>query len=1024
MVIGNFSSTVTHQTLSLDIYQKLNIIKCGAGYIHGEARINSVKKEEVMARFGIVVLRQQRDSQILSLKFVLLTFLGLFFTVNGQVDTNWVRRCTGPGAASDGFTALAVDSRGQVYVAGYVNDTLTGINMLTMKFTANGVLQWVQRYNGPVDGADYANGIAVDLNGNVYVTGYATTSTGPDYCTIKYDSSGNQQWVNFYNGLSTSTVPNDVATAIAIDQQGNVYVTGYSEGAGTSYDFCTIKYSPTGVQQWVARYNNSSVNGMDQATAIAVDLQGNVYVTGSSTASNPDFLTIKYNTSGSQQWVARYDGGYGSDYARAIALDRMGNCYVTGYGWGGGNADYDYLTVKYTSTGTREWVARYNGAGNDNDYAYSVAVDEAGYVVVTGASDGLGTSSDITTVRYDQDGNLIWVRPFDATQREDIGRSVALDNSGNIYVTGYSRRTNIDCTTLSYEPNGNLRWAAFYNDIGNGNDYGVVTKTDRTGNVLVAGYGYGGSQTGIDAVVIKYIQPDVAAREIVSPGVRVDTVSSVVPTAVIANLGSAPTDIKVYFTIRRPGGSRLFYDSALVSGVGPGETALVTFGEWPKPHQIGFYIASCSTWRAFDHNLSNNVLSREFQVTAGPYGWMEVASVPLAPSGRAVKDGGVLTFCAGLNRIYCVKGNRTGDFYYYQPAQQSWITLPVIPNGPSGKTPGRGACMVSDNNRYIYLVRGNKTLEFWRFDIDSTTWLQMTNIPPGPSNRPVKCGADMVFVPQENSIYLLKGYRNEFYRYLIATDEWQALSEAPLASKPKWDDGSFLVFDGENSIYAGKAKYNEFWRYDRVIGAWDTLHRLSSIPFVGRSGRSVKLKDGGCGVYYDGSVYVLKGSNSCDFWRYDVIGDSWTELDPMPEVGSTQKRKRIKRGADIVFGGDALYALKGNKTLEFWRYAIPPSVFSNFSGGQGHGQCRVASRFVCVPNPVRGTSVKLLLPAEVNGKVSIKVFDATGQVRIALSGVLVSSTIDLALKGLSAGVYLVRLDSERESFTSRLVIEK
>ncbi len=978
-----------------------------------------------MARFGSTVRGQQRDIRIFIVRAVVLTFFsGLFLLLNAQVDTNWVRRFSGPGAASDGFTALAVDARGQVYVTGYVTDTLTGYNMLTMKFGADGTLQWVQRYNGPADGTDYPYGIAVDLNGNVYVTGYATTGTGYDYCTIKYDSLGNQQWVNFYNGTGTTTAPVDIALGIGLDQQGNVYVTGYSEGSGTSYDFCTIKYNPSGVQQWVARYNNNTANSADQATAIAVDPQGNVYVTGYSVANNYDYLTIKYNTSGAQQWVARYDGGNGADYARAIALDRMGNCYVTGYSWGGGNADNDYLTVKYTSSGTREWVARYNGGGNDNDYAYSVAVDEAGYVLVTGASDSIGTSSDITTVRYDQNGNLIWVRRYDTTQREDVGRSVALDNSGNIYVTGYSRRTNIDFSTLSYGPNGNLRWAVFYNDIGNGGDYANVTKVDRTGNVLVAGYGYGGSQTGTDAVVIKYIQPDVAATDIISPGVRVDTVSSVIPTAVVANFGSAPTDIKVYFTIRRPSGSRLFYDSALVSGVGAGETALVTFGEWQKPHPVGFYVVSCSTYRAFDRDLTNNVLTRDFQVTAGPYGWAEVASVPLAPSGRAVKDGGALAYCAGFDRIYCVKGNRTGDFYYYQPTQQSWVTLPVIPNGPSGKTPGRGACIVSDNDRYIYLVRGNKTLEFWRFDIDSTTWVQMADIPAGPSNRPVKGGADMVFVPQENSIYLLKGYRNEFYRYLIATDEWQTLPEAPLSSRPKWSDGSFLTFDGENSLYAGKAKYNEFWRYDRVLGTWDTLHRLSPIPLVGRSGKSVKLKDGGCGVYYDGSVYVLKGSNSCDFWRYDVSGDSWTELDPMPELGSTQKRKRIKRGGDIIFGGDALYALKGNKTVEFWRYAIPPGVYSGFAGGQGHCAERALSGFVCAPNPVRGAKVNLLLAPNIEGEVRVKLFDATGRVQMDQAVVVGSRQIGLNITGLSAGVYLVQVESGAGRFLSRLVIDK
>ncbi|MGQ9678493.1 MAG: SBBP repeat-containing protein [bacterium] len=954
---------------------------------------------------------------------LVIAFLGLFFAVQAQVDTNWVRRFTGPGTGSDGFTAVTVDSRGQVYVAGYVTDTVALYNIITMKFTADGVLQWYQRYSGPGNGNDCANGIVVDEAGNVYVTGYATTSTGSDYCTIKYDSLGNELWVRFYNGTSSSTTPTDIATAIALDRNGNVYVTGYSEGAGTSYDYCTIMYSPSGAEQWVVRYNNSSANGYDQAFAIAVDRTNNVYVTGYSVAGNGDYLTIKYNALGTQQWVARYDGGNGYDLARAIAIDRMGNCYVTGFSRGGGTADYDYLTIKYTSNGTREWVARYNGSGNDNDYAYSVAVDEAGYVVVTGASDGVGTASDICTIRYDQNGNSLWVQRYDANHLEDAGRCVALDSSGNCYVSGYSRTANYDFSTISYDPNGGLRWLVFYNDIGNGNDYSNVTTVDRTGNVVVAGYSYGGSQSGNDAVVIKYIQPDVAAQEILSPEVRVDTASSIVPQAVVANLGSAPADIRAYFSIRRPGGSRIFYDSALVSGVGPGETALVTFAEWAKPHQIGVYVASCSTWRRFDRDLSNNVQLRNFQVTAGPYGWVEVTTVPLAPSGRAVKDGAALAYFVGADRIYCVKGNRTGDFYYYQPAQDNWVTLPVIPNGPSGKTTGRGVSLVSDNNRYLYLVRGNKTLEFWRFDTDSTVWVQMANIPSGPSNRPVKCGAEMVFVPQENSIYLLKGYRNEFYRYLVGSDEWQTMPDAPLPSLPKWDDGSFLVFDGENSLYAGKAKYNELWRFDRTSGSWDTLNRLLSLPYVGRSGKNVKLKDGGCGAYYDGSIYVLKGSNSCEFWRYDIIGDSWLELDPMPDVGSTQKRKRIKRGGDIVFGGDALYALKGNKTVEFWRYAISPGIDTAFAGGQVWEDGAALKSVICVPNPVSGTKVNILLSPAVRGNVRFAVFDATGRVQIS-GNVASSEVIGLNIERLSAGVYFVRLDSEKGRFLTRLVIER
>src|SRR6266498_2547064 len=276
---------------------------------------------------------------------------------------------------------------------------LTGC-FLTLTATAQEV--WVARYKGPGNARDTAWAVAVDASGNVYVTGASVGSgTGLDYATIKYNSSGIQQWVARYNGSGNS---GDEATAIAVDGSGNVYVTGYSTGPASGYDYATIKYNSSGIQQWVARYDGPG-NGTDLAFSIAVDGSGNVYVTGFSTgpASGYDYATIKYNSSGIQQWVARYDGpGIFGDVGRAIAVDASGNVYVTGESMGSGSG-YDYATIKYNSSGTQQWVDRYNGPGNGDDKIVSpgaIAIDASGNAYVTGESTNLNGDYDYATIKY------------------------------------------------------------------------------------------------------------------------------------------------------------------------------------------------------------------------------------------------------------------------------------------------------------------------------------------------------------------------------------------------------------------------------------------------------------------------------------------------------------------------------------------------------------------------------------------------------------------------------------------------
>jgi len=124
-------------------------------------------------------------------------------------------------------------------------------------------------------------------------------------------------------------------------------VTGASQDTDGADDYATIKYNSTGQQQWVARYNGPTGSGGD-AAAIVIDTADNVYVTGYSSSNvGLDYATIKYNSAGQEQWVARYSGtANGESFATAIAVNSPGNVYVTGY-----SSDpvtvYDFVTIKY-----------------------------------------------------------------------------------------------------------------------------------------------------------------------------------------------------------------------------------------------------------------------------------------------------------------------------------------------------------------------------------------------------------------------------------------------------------------------------------------------------------------------------------------------------------------------------------------------------------------------------------------------------------------------------------------------------
>lgn len=449
---------------------------------------------------------------ILRVLIKICAVLAIFFPAYGATAQEaLVARYNSSRNLNDGGYAVAVDASGNVYVTGFSNGSNTGADYATIKYNASGTQQWVAVYNGPGNGNDIAFGIAVDGSGNVYVTGYSAGSgTGYDCATIKYDASGSQKWVARYNGPVNG---NDYGSFIAIDGSGNVYITGQSAGSGTGRDYITIKYDASGGQKWAARYNGP-VNGDDTAQGLAVDGSGNVYVTGRSAGSGTgcypvceDYATIKYNASGVQQWVAQYNGpGNSEDFASAMAIDASGNVYVTGTSTGSGT-NWDYATIKYDTSGTQQWVARYNGPGNSNDAANAIAIDGSGNVYVTGQSGVNQALNDYATVKYNPSGTQQWVASYKGPGNDsDVARRIAVDGFGNIFVTGWSTGsgTDYDYATIKYNAFGTQQWVDRYNGPGNGGDTVEDIAVDNSGNVYVTGSSFG-SGTDYDFATIKYL---------------------------------------------------------------------------------------------------------------------------------------------------------------------------------------------------------------------------------------------------------------------------------------------------------------------------------------------------------------------------------------------------------------------------------------------------------------------------------------------------------------------------------------
>ena len=409
-----------------------------------------------------------------------------------------------PSNNTSNVTSLGLDASGNSYLIA-MTDSNGKVGYLAVSYDANGNERWRTAPKASQTSEDYLNGAAVDASGNAYLTGTSLDGNALRSFTIKYDSSGAEQW-------RSSSAIGETSNAVTVDNSGNVYTAGAGQNLGTSYAVVT-KYSPSGIQQW-RTVSLGDANHPLNTYAVAVDATGRVYATGTAyNGADWDFWTIKYSSSGVEQWRKTASGGAtGDDFAYALKIDATGNAYITGSSDKGGN--HDWLTIKYNAAGNEQWRANEGVVWTDAAFAsgfpwswrHGMAADIQGNVYVIGYVEPVNFQDDVDflTVKFDANGNELWRANPGPTNVSNLGHALAVDTSGSVYVTGTSEDgigNDIGYLTVKYSTSGQELWRAISHNAG-AFDQPMAITADASHNVYVTGSSHFGLTT--DYFTVKY----------------------------------------------------------------------------------------------------------------------------------------------------------------------------------------------------------------------------------------------------------------------------------------------------------------------------------------------------------------------------------------------------------------------------------------------------------------------------------------------------------------------------------------
>lgn len=365
------------------------------------------------------------------------------------------------GAEFDAGRAVCADASGIAYVAGESEggmdgqSPLGGRDLFLSAFSANGARLWSRVWGSSTN--DYALGAAADASGFVYVVGYTLGSFdgevnpgGEEALLTKYGIDGRRQWTRLWGSGST-----EHAHGVALAVDGAIYVAGHTSGAfdgatnAGGADVFLSRFTVDGNREWSRIWGSSK---SDYVNGLAVDGDGNIYVTGyaygafdgQTTMGGCDAFLSRFDSAGNREW-SRLWGSASNDVAVGVAI-AGGSIYVAGYT--GGRFDNlskaggtDPFLVRFNTNGDREWSRMWGSVSNDT--VSGVTVDGLGNVYVAGTVSAgfddqvVSSDSDIFTTMFTADGAKTWTRIWGSSDL-DRAQGITADREGNVFVCGYA----------------------------------------------------------------------------------------------------------------------------------------------------------------------------------------------------------------------------------------------------------------------------------------------------------------------------------------------------------------------------------------------------------------------------------------------------------------------------------------------------------------------------------------------------------------------------------------------------------
>jgi len=311
----------------------------------------------------------------------------------------WVYTYDGTGGFNDFANSVVSGADGNIYAAGQCVDSSNHYDFTVISLDSMGTERWCYLYNGSANYNDGAHSVVYGLDGNIYVAGSSNDSlTAIDFTVVSLTPSGDERWVYKYNGPENGI---EGASSIVYGSDGNIYIAGqcYNSSQGGLDYFTVISLTTSGTERWVYRFDSSG-HYWDGAMTLVYGLDGNIYAAGESQGfgSDRDFTVICLTPLGSERWVYTYNGpGNFWDWSNTLVYGLDENIYAAGRSMGI-STWFDFIVIKLDTMGAEQWVYRYDRSENGSDEAYSITYGADNNIYVAGYSEGELTYYDFTVI--------------------------------------------------------------------------------------------------------------------------------------------------------------------------------------------------------------------------------------------------------------------------------------------------------------------------------------------------------------------------------------------------------------------------------------------------------------------------------------------------------------------------------------------------------------------------------------------------------------------------------------------------